>query len=344
MTGHRPAAADSGDSGPAGRFDVAGDLGDLGDLGDVRAVGRFGDTGHFGCSQCCAGGGGLRRSGHGVVPDGESAVGTEEELARALRREADIYPVGPAPVDEVVRRGRSGRRRRITGAGGAVVATAALSLAVHLAVPGAGGTASQARPVPPPFPATSPPSVVLSPEPGVEAEAGPDTSREANPTGGPKADLSPSGEQRGALTVEPYRAVDIGRGIGLVLLPDGDQNYVVGAGDLRSAVTEARRAAGDDLPPDSLSGGFHPGTGLVVGAFRTDAVPALITVRTAEGKEYRTTLLRLRGHSGWGTYHVFTKSGGDRYTATAYAADGRVLAQGEFDGVGTGVGGRIPER
>ncbi|MFF0447470.1 hypothetical protein ACFYT4_13865 [Streptomyces sp. NPDC004609] len=333
MTGHRPPSADSGDFGTTGGSPIADDLG---------AVGGFGGSGHFGHTHGRAGVGDLLGSGSGALPDGERGIGTDEGLTLALRREADIHPVGPAPVDDVVRRGRSVRRRRIAGAGSAVVAVAALSLAAHLAVPGAGGSATPATPAPPSLGSTSAPSVV--PSPGPTANTNPDASRETSPTEGQKPGLPPSGEQRGVRTVEPYRAVDIGRGVGLALLPEGDQNYVVGSGDLRADVTEARRAAGDDLPPDSLSGGFHPGTGLVVGAFRTDTVPALITVRTIEGKEYRTTLLRLSGDSGWGTYHVFTESGGDWYTATAYAADGRVLARGEFDGVGSGVGGRIPER
>jgi hypothetical protein len=53
-------------------------------------------------------------------------------LAQALHRAADAFPPSPAPVDEVVRRGRvlNRRRRTLTGGVGAAALLAATTLGV----------------------------------------------------------------------------------------------------------------------------------------------------------------------------------------------------------------------
>ncbi|MET7618117.1 hypothetical protein [Streptomyces sp. NPDC005408] len=223
----------------------------------------------------------------------------EMRIGEALRREADAHPVGQAPVDEVLRRGRTARRRRTAATAGAAVATAALALLAYGGVPGAD-----------PAPAPTPPA-----------------------TAGPRPVPSVTCPRAGMRTVQPYEVVDIGRGVRMALLPEGNQNYVVGLDDLQKDIDDARQYPGTNILPNSLSGSGGSDEGLVAGAFRTDEVPARIVVRADEGGECSAGVLRLRGEAGWGTYYAFldasTVAAG--YTVTAFAGDGGVLAQNHFE-------------
>ncbi|MFF7206008.1 hypothetical protein [Streptomyces sp. NPDC008141] len=215
-------------------------------------------------------------------------------IGDALRREADAHPVGPAPVDEVLRRGRVARTRRRAAVAGAATVTAALAV---LAYAGVDGTHVSPSPAPP---ATAPAPSASTGRPGVR-------------------------------TLQPYEVAGIGHGQKMVLLPEGEQNYVVQDGDIQQAVAAARQLPGDNIRPDSVSGGLSSGEGLVHGAFRTDSPPARIVIRVAD-KEYEAGVLSLRGEPDWGTYYAFPgpevmQKG---YTVTVYAADGSVLVQDRF--------------
>ncbi|WP_328860614.1 hypothetical protein [Streptomyces sp. NBC_00306] len=216
-------------------------------------------------------------------------------LGDALRREADAHAVGPAPVDAVLRRGRAARTRRRAAVAGAATVTAALAV---LAYAGVDGTHVSPSPAPP---ATAPAPSASTGRPGVR-------------------------------TLQPYEVAGIGHGQKMVLLPEGEQNYVVQDGDIQQAVAAARQLPGDNIRPDSVSGGLSSGEGLVHGAFRTDSPPARIVIRVAD-KEYEAGVLSLRGEPDWGTYYAFPgpevmQKG---YTVTVYAADGSVLVQDRFN-------------
>ncbi|MGW4030517.1 hypothetical protein ACWEFL_14550 [Streptomyces sp. NPDC004838] len=252
-------------------------------------------------------GGASGSDGRGTTPwtgDDRSGIGTDEGLSRALRREADLYPVGRVPVEEVVRRGRAARRRRTVAGSGVTVVLAALVCLVayvsYFTAPGPDGEA----------PPASPTTAVPRPVPSVSPEPG------------------------STRIVESYEVVDIGGGVRIALLPEGRQNFVYGEGDLLADIDEARRrGGGDSIRPESLSAGSGSEWELVVGAFRTRTAPAVIVVRTADGKEHRAGILRLRGDSGWGVYHAFVGDGWKDFSVTAYAADGRVLVSGDFPAV-----------
>ncbi|MGN9791409.1 hypothetical protein ACTMTU_09935 [Streptomyces sp. OZ13] len=135
-------------------------------------------------------------------------------------------------------------------------------------------------------------------------------------------------------TVQPYEPVALGHGIGMALLPDGRQNYVVGPGDLTAAIDDARSYTGESIRDDSLSSGrdIDPGHVLYRGAFRTDTVPSRIEVRLDSGERFAASVLRLQGDPGWGTYYAFADParGTEGWTVTAYAADGGVLVEQHF--------------
>ncbi|HZG02281.1 MAG TPA: hypothetical protein VE546_01675 [Streptomyces sp.] len=168
-------------------------------------------------------------------------------------------------------------------------------------------------------------------------------------TGGTAVALQDHGRDRGAghaatasgerhapsavRVVRPYEPVEIGQGALMGLLPEGRQNYVVAWGgpeDFREQVEQARQYAGDDLRPNTVSGGISssPEHGvLFTGAFRTDVVPGRITVRTAGGT-FDASMLRLPGNPGWGTYYLDagrTDALAAPVTVTAYAPDGTVI-------------------
>ncbi|GAA2383022.1 hypothetical protein GCM10010420_01280 [Streptomyces glaucosporus] len=136
----------------------------------------------------------------------------------------------------------------------------------------------------------------------------------------------------GVRVVRPYEPVEIGQGALLGLLPEGRQNYVVdwSPEGFRESVRRAKGYVGDDIRPNSLSGGLHysPERGsLFTGAWRSDTVPARITVRTADGT-FDAGILRLPGNPGWGAYHLDAGRTDARkapVTVTAYAPDGTVI-------------------
>ncbi|MEU1281819.1 hypothetical protein [Streptomyces sp. NPDC005805] len=253
---------------------------------------------------------------HGAGPGGRA-------LGEALRAEADTVPQGPAPVDEVVRRGRAARTRRRALGAAALAGTGGALLGVLVLLP----VAREAAPGPEPAPAP--------------------------PASAPEVPAPP---HRGVRTVAPYESVPIGRGWSLALLPEGAQNHVLGQGNLGAGLAAARGAVGDNIPPESLSGGAQwedgSATVLYTGAFRSGTLPARITVRTEAGTVHPAGMLRLPGDPGWGVYHVFADeaagagggeagaggSGGSGtgfgtggWTVTAYRADGTVLLERHFD-------------
>ncbi|MDG9702718.1 hypothetical protein [Streptomyces sp. DH37] len=133
--------------------------------------------------------------------------------------------------------------------------------------------------------------------------------------------------------VEPYEPVEIGRGALLGLLPEGRQNYVVAWGgpeDFRESVERARDMVGDDIRPNTVSGGYTSSDGgevMFTGAFRTDTVPGRITLETADGT-FDAQMVRLPGDPGWGVYHHDagrTDALESDVVVTAYAPDGRVI-------------------
>ncbi|MER7051367.1 MULTISPECIES: hypothetical protein [unclassified Streptomyces] len=222
-----------------------------------------------------------------------------ERLGELLREEADRIPVGAAPVDDVLRRGRrSARRRRRAAVAAVSTALTAVTAVTALLVLGP-ATSSTPAPATPAPPATAPP----------------------RPT--------PSQEQPAPRTVRPYRSVEIGHGLSMALLPDGRQNYVVGPGDISGSVEQAKHGVGDDIRPDTLSSGKSVDDTYVLyhGAFRMAAPPARITVGPESGPRRTAAVLRLPDDPGWGTYYAFgdvaTADAG--FTVTAYDANGDVL-------------------
>ncbi|OQD53078.1 hypothetical protein BM536_034345 [Streptomyces phaeoluteigriseus] len=224
-------------------------------------------------------------------------------LGELLRHEADTFPTGPAPVDEVLRRGRFARRRRTALAAGVV--TAVIGLVATLGLTDLARRATPSPPATPP-PSTAPPSPV------------------------------PSTKDEGARTVSPYEAVDIGHGHRMALLPDGRQNYVVGTGDISAAVERAKKALGDNIRPDSLSSGRSVDGQhiLYFGAFRAKTLPSRIQLRLDSGRRWAATVLTLPGHPQWGAYYVFrdASTADTGYTITAYTRDGAVLLEQHFGG------------
>ncbi|MGV9559064.1 hypothetical protein [Streptomyces sp. NPDC003522] len=224
-------------------------------------------------------------------------------LGALLRQEADAFPTGPAPVDEVLRAGHVARRRRTA----AVAAVAVGAVTATVVVLGLTGPARTATGLPP---ATAPPA-----------------------TGSPRP--VPSAAPQGPRTVAPYEAVDIGHGHRMALLPDGRQNYVVGTGDISAQVERAKSVVGDNLRPDSLSSGssVEGADVLYSGAFRAGTPPSAIELRLDSGRRHTATVLTLRGRPQWGAYAVLgdASTADTGYTVTAYARDGGVLIQQHFD-------------
>lgn len=220
-------------------------------------------------------------------------------LARALHRAADAFPVSPAPVDEVMLRGRVLSRRRRTLAGSAWAA--ALLAATTLGALTGQGTHDGTAPAPP---ATAMP--------------------------GPQPTSSPP--RQGAQKVRPYEQVPIGHGLRMALLPEGRQNYVVGQGDLTRPIELARtHTGGDGLNLGGISAGTNTVARGVVftGAFRTRTAPARVVVQAGNGTPHEAQLLVLQGDPGWGTYHAFLDGVPQdaTITVTALAPDGHVLAR-----------------
>ncbi|GGT04364.1 hypothetical protein GCM10010254_26000 [Streptomyces chromofuscus] len=140
----------------------------------------------------------------------------------------------------------------------------------------------------------------------------------------------------GPRVVRPYEPVEIGQGAKMGLLPEGKQNYVVAYTDFEEAVQQAKSYVGDDIRPNSLSGGtaVDGDDVLFTGAFRTDEVPQRITLRIGTGAEVEAGMLTLPGTPGWGTYYYDAAGSGapqGTVVVTAYGADGSVLADLAYD-------------
>lgn len=180
---------------------------------------------------------------------------------------------------------------------------------------------------------------VGGPTPAAGAEATDAGSRRAV-AGGEAADVHLPGRApaaaAGPRVVRPYEPVEIGQGAKMGLLPEGKQNYVVAWNDYEAAVEQARSLVGDDIRPDSISGGMGVDGDdvLFTGAFRTDTVPARVTLRIGTGAEVDAGMLMLPGRPGWGTYHYDAAGTGrprETVEVTAYAPDGSVLARLAYD-------------
>ncbi|MFD0224868.1 hypothetical protein ACWGPD_17280 [Streptomyces hirsutus] len=148
-------------------------------------------------------------------------------------------------------------------------------------------------------------------------------------------DLLAASLTAGPRVVRPYQPVEIGQGARMGLLPEGRQNYVVAWENYAESVERAKGYAGDSIRPDSLSGGLHTegDDALYTGAFRTETVPARITLRIDGGAEVEAGMLRLPGDPGWGTYYYDAAGAGaprESVTITAYGPDGSVLADLTF--------------
>ncbi|GGT16437.1 hypothetical protein GCM10010271_19150 [Streptomyces kurssanovii] len=142
--------------------------------------------------------------------------------------------------------------------------------------------------------------------------------------------------ETGPRVVRPYQPVEIGQGAKMGLLPQGRQNYVVAWEDFERSVEQAKAYVGDSIRPNSLSGGLQTDgdDALFTGAFRTDTVPARITVRVGSGPEQAAGMLMLPGEPGWGTYYLDAAGAGapkETTQVTAYGADGAVLATLSFE-------------
>ncbi|MEW2635561.1 hypothetical protein AB0903_28980 [Streptomyces sp. NPDC048389] len=139
-------------------------------------------------------------------------------------------------------------------------------------------------------------------------------------------------EASGPRVVQPYEPVEMGQGARMGLLPQGRQNYVVAWGDdFAESVARSKKYVGDSIRPNSLSGGLYTDgdDALFTGAFRSDVVPARITVRVGNGPEQEAGVLRLPGDPGWGTYYLDAAGDGalkETVEVTAYGAHGGVLA------------------
>ncbi|MET7618115.1 hypothetical protein [Streptomyces sp. NPDC005408] len=139
----------------------------------------------------------------------------------------------------------------------------------------------------------------------------------------------------GPRVVQPYQPVEIGRGAKMGLLPEGRQNFVVGYEDFERAVEQAKGYPGSSIRPNSISGGIGSDGDNIqfTGAYRTDTVPARMTLRLGKGAETEVSMLRLPGKPGWGTYYLDLPGSGpwrEPVKVTAYDGNGKVLASLAF--------------
>ncbi|MFE9974716.1 hypothetical protein ACFYRD_29230 [Streptomyces hirsutus] len=148
-------------------------------------------------------------------------------------------------------------------------------------------------------------------------------------------DLPAASLTAGPRVVRPYQPVEIGQGTRKGLLPEGRQNYVVAWENYAESVERAKGYAGASIRPDSLSGGLYTegDDALYTGAFRTETVPARITLRIDGGAAVEAGMLRLPDDPGWGTYYAFgdASAADTGVTVTAYAEDGGVLFEQHAD-------------
>ncbi|UED87461.1 hypothetical protein [Streptomyces profundus] len=225
---------------------------------------------------------------------------SEPDFADELRGAAEALDVGPAPVDELIRRGRALRRRRrrlaVTGAASAGVLAAGLAagLAWTPVGPGSADPAPPAGRTSPPFPDD-------------------DERRE----------------------VRPYERLAINDAFVMGLLPEGNQNYVVSSpASFDEDMAAARGHFGDNLGPRSVSVGYQANDGdvlLIDGAWRLDETPARILIEPEGwGDPLPATLVQLAGESDWGVYYLDAgRHPGfpGEFRVVAYDAQGEVLAE-----------------
>ncbi|MFV0134535.1 hypothetical protein ACLGIH_15045 [Streptomyces sp. HMX87] len=237
----------------------------------------------------------------------------EAELSEALRRAADGLPLGPAPVDAVVRAGRARRRRHRAVLSGAAALTVLAALAGTAVLGGL-----------PPLSGSPLPDHV---EPAVTAPASP----------------SPAGP--GLRTVQPYEPATLTPDLRLGLLPEGRQNYVITEAERFPEAVEYARSArlGHGLRRRSISVGYDSSAGRGVqrldGAWRLTEAPRRIVV-TVAGVDHRAELFTLPGRPGWGVYFLDT-AGLPRFTSfrvTAYDEDGEVFDTVDVDAPLQGAG------
>ncbi|WP_030731976.1 MULTISPECIES: hypothetical protein [Streptomyces] len=231
----------------------------------------------------------------------------EPEFVEELRRAARWVEAGPAPVEEVIRRGRALRaRRRATMLAGAGAAGA---LVLVLATGPVGWPAGEA------------------PSPGDGPGTGaPPAATGRGPFPGEAGDVEP-------LEVEPYEPVVINDRYVLGLLPEGRQNYVVASpGQFAGDLETARGPIGDNIGPGSISAGYSVEAGevtLVKGAWRLAATPSRIVIVPEGGSgSHPTTLVTLKGEPGWGVYYLDVADVpglSQGYRVVAHDADGEVF-------------------
>ncbi|MDT0344945.1 hypothetical protein [Streptomyces litchfieldiae] len=224
------------------------------------------------------------------------------ELVEELRRAAATTTAGPAPVEEMIRRGRALRFRRRMAAAGAGTAGV---LAAGLAWLGS-------------------------------AEAGPAAPDDAAPPAATHEVALPNGDDSGApVEVRPYERHVINDGLVLGLLPEGDQNYVISLPEYFDEDIEANKhLPGSNIDPDSISAGYREDTGAVVlveGAWRLDETPSRIVV-APEGQDvtYPATVVTLAGESGWGVFYLDVSHHPDfalDFQVIAYGANGEAIAE-----------------
>lgn len=246
----------------------------------------------------------------------------EQQLRAGLREFADRVPMGPAPVAELVRRGRAMRRRGrlVRGAIGAAAVVCSALVAVGLGHPGA-----QLGPSTTPLPA--------------EVSRPPSTPSIGSSPGTPTAPSSPSVPP--VRTVAPRERVVTGGGEVMWLTADGQHviERVPAPGQTLPVAPDTRNVLDDN----HLIGAINvrtigrPDGALYTGSFRYHgtSAPVRVTVNIA-GRTLDAHVLTLGGAPGWGVYYLDGPSvprngsslpvGGGGVTAVAYAADGTVLA------------------
>ncbi|TDC26492.1 hypothetical protein E1265_04190 [Streptomyces sp. 8K308] len=227
------------------------------------------------------------------------------ELVEELRRAAEAAAAVPAPVEEMIRRGRALRfRRRVAAAGAGTAGVLAAVLAAGLVwLPTDAGSG------------------------GPDGTAPPAATRDA---------AFPHGDDGVApVEVRPYERIVINDDVVMGLLPEGDQNYVVSSPEyFDEDIEAAKHYPGNNINPDSISAGYREDAGavlLVEGAWRLDGTPSRIVVAPeGQGVTYPATVVTLAGESGWGVYYLDVSHHPDfalDFRVIAYDANGEVIAE-----------------